>query len=78
MPPMPTVCQAGPRAPCPSTLKPRCRPKQNARKWYAPVELERLSPDPVWLDRATRIVDRLVREANGDKKGKEFEETLAA
>lgn len=52
-------------------LKPLGKPGQNARKWYAAVELERLSRDPVWLDKAIRIVDRLVREANGDKKGKE-------
>jgi len=46
-------------------------------KWYATVELERLSRDPVWLDRAIRIVDRLVRESNGKKKSKEPEELLA-
>jgi hypothetical protein len=28
------------------------------------VELEGLSRDPAWLDKAIRIVDRLVREAN--------------
>ena len=59
-------------------LKPLGKPNQNARKWYATVELERLSRDPVWLDRAIRIVDRLVREANGDKKGKGLDESLAA
>jgi len=54
---MPLLARAG-------HLKPLGKPSQNARKWYATVELERLSRDPVWLDRAIRIVDRLVREAN--------------
>ena len=54
---MPLLARAG-------HLKPPGKPSQNARKWYATVELERLSRDPVWLDRAIRIVDRLVREAN--------------
>jgi len=57
-------------------LKPLGKPAQNARKWYATVELDRLSRDPVWLDKAIRIVDRLVREANGKPKGKEPEEPL--
>jgi len=68
---MPLLARAG-------HLKPLGKPHQNARKWYATVELERLSRDPVWLDRAIRIVDRLVREANGDKKGKGLDESLAA
>ncbi len=42
------------------------------------VELERVSRDPAWLDKAIRIVDRLVREANGKHKGKGLEEPLAA
>lgn len=57
-------------------LKPLGKPGQNARKWYATVELERVGRDPVWLDKAIRIVDRLVREANGDKKGKRLESPL--
>jgi len=68
---MPLLARAG-------HLKPLGKPGQNARKWYAAVELERVSRDPAWLDKAIRIVDRLVREANGDKKGKEHEESLAA
>lgn len=59
-------------------LKPLGKPGQNARKWYAMVELERLSRDPLWLDKAIRLVDRLVREANGKSKGKGSEEALAA
>jgi hypothetical protein len=68
---MPLLARAG-------HLKPLGKPGQNARKWYAAVELERVSRDPAWLDKAIRIVDRLVREANGDKKVKETEESLAA
>ena len=67
---MPLLARAG-------HLKPLGKPSQNARKWYATVELERLSRDPVWLDRAIRIVDRLVREANGNGKGKGLQEPLA-
>ena len=54
-------------------MKPLGKPGQNARKWYATVELERLSRDAEWLDKAIRIVDRLVREANGKGKGKGLE-----
>jgi hypothetical protein len=62
----------------PVHLKPLGKPSQNARKWYATVQLERLSRDPVRLDRAIRIVDRLVREANGNKKGKGLDESHAS
>jgi len=68
---MPLLARAG-------HLKPLGKPGQNARKWYAMVELERLARDPAWLDKAIRVVDRLVREANGKKRGKGLEETLAA
>jgi hypothetical protein len=57
-------------------LKPLGKPAQNARKWYATVELERLSRDLAWLEKAIRIVDRLVRQANGKQKGKGLEEPL--
>ena len=68
---MPLLARAG-------HLKPLGKPGQNARKWYAMVELERLSRDPAWLDKAIRLVDKLVREANGKQRGKGSEETLAA
>jgi hypothetical protein len=68
---MPFLARAG-------HLKPLGKPGQNARKRYAMVELERLARDPTWLDKAIRVVDRLVREANGKQKGKELEKTLAA
>ena len=67
---MPLLARAG-------HLKPLGKPGQNARKWYAMVELERLSRDPVWLDKAIRIVDRLVREGNGQQKGKGQEVAMA-
>ena len=68
---MPLLARAG-------HLKPLGRPAQNARKWYAMADLERVSRDPAWLDKAIRIVDRLVREANGKQKGKGQEAPLAA
>ena len=68
---MPFLARAG-------HLKPLGKPAQNARKWYAMVELDRLSRDPAWPDKAIRIVDRLAREANGKQKDKGSEETLAA
>ena len=68
---MPLLARAG-------HLKPLGKPVQNSRKWYATVELERLSRDPAWLDKAVRIVDRLVREANGRQRGEGLDESLAA
>jgi len=67
---MPLLARAG-------HLKPLGKPTQNSRKWYATVELERVAQDPAWLDKAIRIVDRLVREANGKQRGKGLE-TLAS
>jgi hypothetical protein len=68
---MPLLARAG-------HLKPLGKPVQNSRKWYATVELERFSRDPAWLDKAVRIVDRLVREANGRQRGEGLDESLAA
>jgi len=31
-------------------LKPLGKPMQNARKWFATVEIQRMSSDPDWLD----------------------------
>ncbi len=59
-------------------LKPLGKPAQNARKWYAMVELERLSRDPAWLDKGIRIVDRLVREANNKQRREILAERLEA
>ncbi len=66
---MPLLARAG-------HLKPLGKPAHNAHKWYATVELERLSRDPVWLDKAIRIVDRLVREVNGKQNGRGLEEPI--
>ncbi len=51
-------------------LKPLGKPAQNARKWFALVELERLSADPAWLDKAIRIVEKRIQETNGKPKGR--------
>ncbi len=50
-------------------LKPLGRPAQNARKWYAMVELERVSRDAAWLDKAVRIVEKSVEAAGRRKRG---------
>jgi hypothetical protein len=50
-------------------LRPLGKPAQNARKWYAMVELERVSRDADWLDKAVRIVERSVQEAGRKQKG---------
>ena len=42
-------------------LKPLDRPAQNARKWFATVEIERMSQDPDWLDKAIRIVEKQIQ-----------------
>ncbi len=54
-------------------LTPLGKPMQNARKWFATCELERLSRDPAWLDRAIRIVERHVQEANRKQRGQTSE-----
>jgi hypothetical protein len=59
-------------------LKPLGKPRQNARKGCAKVELVRLSPNPAWLDKAIWIFDRLGPEASGKQSGKGSEEALAA
>ncbi len=51
-------------------LKPLGKPGQNARKWFALVELERLGADPAWLDKAIRIVEKRIQEQNGKQKGR--------
>jgi hypothetical protein len=51
-------------------LKPLGRPMQNARKWFATCELERLGQDRDWLDKAIRIMERHVQESNRKQRGK--------
>jgi|SRR5690348_2892249 len=55
-------------------LKPLGKPSQNARKWFATVELERVSNDPGWLDRAVRIVEKQIRDMNAKQKGRLLEQ----
>src|SRR5271155_3299957 len=52
-------------------LKPLGKPVQNARKWFATVEIERMSCDPMWLDKAVRIVEKQIQEMNRKQRGKE-------
>ena len=49
-------------------LNPLGKPAQNSRKWFATVEIERLSRDPAWLDKAVRIVAKRIQEMNGKQK----------
>ena len=51
--------------------KPLGKPAQNARKWFATVELERLGNDADWLDTAVRIVEKRVHEANKKQRSKD-------
>lgn len=58
-------------------LRPLGKPAPNARKWFATVELERLSADPDWLDKAVRIVEKHVHEVNQKQRGKGVTNSLA-
>ncbi len=51
-------------------LKPLGKPAQNARKWFATVEIERMSCDPDWLDKAIRIVEKQIQEMNWKQRSK--------
>jgi hypothetical protein len=51
-------------------LKPLGKPMQNARKWFATCELERLSCDQDWLDKAIRLVEKHVQESNRKQRGR--------
>lgn len=50
-------------------IKPLGKPAQNARKWFATVEIERMGCDPDWLDKAIRIVEKQIQEMNKKRKG---------
>ena len=59
-------------------LKPLGKPAQNARKWFATVEIERMSCDSDWLDKAIRIVEKQIQEMNRKQTDKKsLEATLA-
>jgi hypothetical protein len=51
-------------------LRPLGKPMQNARKWFATCELERLSRDSEWLDKAIRLVEKHVQEANRKQRSR--------
>jgi hypothetical protein len=51
---------------------------QNVRKWFSTVEIELMSSDPDWLDKAIRIVEKQIQEMNKKQRGKEQAEMLLA
>jgi hypothetical protein len=55
-------------------LKPLGKPAQNARKWFATVEIERMSGDLDWLDKAIRIVEKQIQAMNQKQRGQEESE----
>jgi hypothetical protein len=59
-------------------LKPLGKPPQNARKWFATVEIERRSSAPGWLDKAIRIVEKQIQEMNRKQMGKGEEMAIAS
>ena len=59
-------------------LKPLGKPAQISRKWFSTAELERLSADVEWLDKAIRIVEKRIQGMNRKEPGKgEHEHALA-
>jgi len=50
-------------------LKPLGKPAQNSRKWFALVNLEQLTRDSDWLDKAVRIVEKRIQSHNGRQRG---------
>ena len=55
-------------------LKPLGKPAQNARKRFVNFEIERMSCDLDWLDKAIRIVEKQIQEMNKKQWGKEQSE----
>ena len=55
-------------------LNPMGKPAQNARKWFATVEIERMNQFSDWLDKAIRIVEKQIHEMNQKQRGKEQSE----
>ena len=52
------------------------RPAPNAHKYFSAVEIESLARDRDWLDKATRVLGRHVREKN--QTGRQGNDRLAA
>ena len=59
-------------------LKPLGRPAQNSRKWFATAEIDRLSRDLVWLDKAVRLVEKHVHDLNAKQRGPGLDPAPAA
>ena len=59
-------------------LKPLGKPAPNSRKWFAAVEIERLSRDVAWLDKAVRIVEKHVHDLNAKQRGKDLDAVSAS
>ena len=59
-------------------LKPLGKPGQNSRKWFAASEIERLSQDLVWLDKAVRLVEKHVSDKNMMQRGSDPEAVPAS
>ena len=59
-------------------LKRLGKPAKNARKWFATVEIERMSCDRDWLDKAIRIVEKQVQEQNQRQRSKGAEMAIAS
>jgi hypothetical protein len=55
-------------------LKPPGTPMQNARKWFATFEIERMSQGLAWLDKAIRFVEKQIQEMNRKQRSKEQSE----
>ena len=59
-------------------LKPLGKPGQNSRKWFATLEIERLSQDLAWLDKAVRMVEKHVQDSNAKQRGTATDEGRAS
>ena len=57
-------------------LRPLGRLSPNGRAWYAAAEIESLSKDREWLERASRSVTRWIQQKN--RKSKKWHHKLAA
>ena len=47
------------------------KPAHNACKWFATVEIERMSGEPVWLDKRHSNREKQVQKQNQKQRGKE-------
>lgn len=54
-------------------LQPLGKPAQNARKYFAAVEILALAGDPAWLNKATRILYHHWQEKNANRSSDESE-----